>query len=231
MNDTELDEMLDRWQAPAMRESVGDDVWARVPKRRTARVRVMRIAVATLAAAAVLFAVIQVSPRTVRMAPPDFHISYYVEFIFTRFGANGSVEYQSRHTAFPYGGILINMSVTQIDDSVFSKFREIAASIRTQFVLAVPSLVLPKQPPMEKPVWFDDYVRNGCTRGMTVAGHETVAGYPTTVIVGESPVSRMKVWLAPDLQCADLKMTVEVREGGGYRMVSRRDVIKVTMNP
>jgi hypothetical protein len=244
MTDNELDEMLDCWQTPPLRESLTDEVragFAQIPKRTKRaprwralpKIRVGRLATAMAAAAILLFALVQVSPRTVRMASPGFHIPFYVESIFERFAQDGSVEYRSRMTAFPYGGIGINMSVVQESGNpILNAFQEIAGSIRNQFVLAVPSLVLPKHPPMAEPAWFAGFVKSGCSEGRTVVGHETIAGYPTTILQSETPRGRLRVWMAPDLSCYSLEVTDEVEEAdGSYRLRLRTHAVKVTINP
>jgi hypothetical protein len=244
MTDIELDEMLDCWQTPPLRESLTDEVrsgFGQIPKRtkRVARWRTLpknrfgRLATAMVAAAILLFAIVQVSPRTVRMASPGFRIPFYVESIFERFAEDGSIEYRSRMTAFPYGGIDWNMSVVEESGNpILNVFQGIARSIRNQFVLAVPSLVLPKQPPMAEPAWFAGFVRSGCSEGRTVVGQEAIAGYPTTILQSETPRGRLRIWMAPDLSCYSLRMTDEFEEADGrYRLRLRKNAVKVTINP
>lgn len=246
MNDVELDEMLDRWEAPGMRDSLREDLrmgFVAASARRNRRgllrrmvaamprIRVGRLAVATVGAAALLFAGIQVAPRVVRMASPDFRIPFYVESVFVSYARNGSVQRQSRNTAFPYGGIAFNMSVTELDGSLLSKVKEITGSIRTQVVLAMPSLVLPKRPPMAEPPWFAGFVRSGCSEGKTVVGREVVAGYETTVTLSEWPTGRVRIWMAPELACFPLKFIREVRQpDGSYQFEARNEVVRVKMN-
>jgi hypothetical protein len=247
MNDNELDEMLDQWRVPVMRDSLREELragFAATPARAiraglvrrmiTAAqgIRISRLAAATMGVAALVFAIIQVSPQTVRMASPGFRIPYYVEFEFARYSDNGSAPYPSRITSFPYGGHEIVMSVREPGHLLLGAVRGIASSIRTQFILAVPSLVLPKGPPMAEPAWFAGFVSSGCSNGKTVIGHETVAGHETTVVQSGSPGHRLKIWMAPDLACFALKLTDEVQEPNGtYRLTLRKEAVKVTMNP
>lgn len=240
MNDSELDEMLDRWKTPAMQDSVRESLragFAAAPRRGkrfgwAPKIRIRRVAFAAIGAAALLFTIVQVSPQTVRMAPPSgYRIPYYVEFEFERHADNGSAPYQSRITSFPYAGHEIVMSVTESGDSLLKAFRGIASSIRRQFILAVPSFVLPKEPPMTRPDWFPGFVKSGCSNGQTVVGHETIAGYQTTVVQSGSPGYRTETWLAPDLECFALKLTDEVQKpNGGYWLRIRKEAVKVTMN-
>ena len=247
MNDNELDEMLNRWKVPATRDSLRENLragLAALPVRTNragllrrladaaSKVRISRLAVATLGAAALLFAIIQRSPQTVTMASPTFRVPFYVEFEFARYADDGSLPHQSRVTSFPYGGHEIVMSVRESGDSLLNAVRGIAGSIRTQLILAMPSIVLPKEPPMTEPDWFAGFVSSGCSNGKTVVGHETIAGHETTVVQSGSPRYRIRVWMAPDLACFALKLTDELQEPNGtYRLKLRKEAVKVTMSP
>jgi hypothetical protein len=247
MNDNELDEMLDQWKPPVMRDSVRENIkagYAARPQRpsragllwrmrdATAALHLRRLAVITMAAVAVLFLIVQVFPQAVRMASAGFRIPYYVEYEFARYPDNGADPHPSRVTVFPYGGLAIVMSVRESGDSLLTAARNIANSVRNQFILAVPALVLPKGPPMAKPGWFDGFVSSGCSNGKNVVGHETIAGHATTVVESTSPGHRVRIWLAPDLDCFDLKFTDEVQAPDGrYRLTLGKEALKVTMNP
>jgi hypothetical protein len=247
MSENELDEMLDQWKVPDMRDSVRETLRAgfaatRERANRTGllrrmidaapKIRIGRLAVATMGSAALLFAIIQAFPRTVRMASPGYRIPFYVEFEFERYADNDSAPHQSRITSFPYAGHEIVMSVRESGDSLLTAIRGIASSIRTQFILAIPSLVLPKQPPMAEPDWFAGFVSSGCSNGKTVVGHEKVADHETTAVQTGSPGHRMRIWMAPDLACFALKLTDEIREPNGtYVLRLRKEAVKVTMNP
>jgi hypothetical protein len=233
MTENELDELLNEWEAPPMGSAVRARLQDRFGKRRSPvwKRRAGRIALAALAIAAVLFAVIQVRPQTVRMATAGFRIPYYVEFEFERYADDSSAPHHSRIAAFPYGGYEIAMSVTETDHSWRDPIRKLASSIRNQFVLAVPSMVLPKQALMAEPAWFAGFVASGCSEGRDVVGYEKVAGYATTVVQSESESGRILVWMAPDLRCFALKLTHEVRDPrGGYRTILRKEAVRVTMN-
>jgi hypothetical protein len=124
------------------------------------------------------------------------------------------------------------MSVIESGGPLLTPFREIAGAIRTQAVLLMPSLVLPKQPPQAEPAWFAGFVRSGCAEGRTVVGQEIIAGHQTTVVQSEWPKGRFKIWMAPDLSCFALKFTNEVRQpDGAYRFRVRKEALRVTMNP
>jgi hypothetical protein len=233
MNDNELDEMLNQWKEPVMRESLREDLRAGFVARPEPKRTLRRLAFATMTAAALLFAIIQVSPRTISMASPGFRIPFYVEFEFERYADDGSAPHQSRITSFPYGGHEIVMSVTESGDSLLNTVRGIASSVRNQFILAIPSFVLPKQLPMAEPDWFAGFVRSGCSEGRTMIGHEIIAGHMTTVLESSAPTDyRIKVWMAQDLACFALKLTHEVKDANStYRLKIRKEAVTVTMNP
>lgn len=247
MNDQELDELLDQWQAPAMRDTVRQNLRAGfAAKPAPVRWRPGRLAFATLAAAVLLFAVFQVSPRTARLASSGFHIPFYVESVFTGYAKDGSARLQTRSTYFVYAGYPINMAtIDETGGPLLTAIRRIGASVRIQAALLSPSLVLPKQSPMPEPAWFAGFVRSGCSDHATVLGHEIVAGHETTIVQNDMTVSvmanakreprpsvRFTSWRAPDLGCIDLKMTIEERQPDGtYRLSSAKEAVKVTMNP
>lgn len=246
MNDTELDEMLNQWKSPAMRDSLREDLRAEFavvagPQRRglvaravaaASAIRLGRLAIATIGVTALVFAYVQLTPKTARTASPAFRIPFYVDFAFTSYPVNGGTPYQSRITTFPYAGHEINMSVVESGGPLLTAVRQIAASVRNQAILLMPSLVIPKQPPQTEPAWFAGFVRSGCTQGRNVVGQEIIAGHQTSVMEGESPTARIKVWEAPDLDCFALKVTNEIRQpDGSYRFQVRKEAVRVTMNP
>jgi hypothetical protein len=247
MTDRELDEMLNQWDVPPMRESLRDELraefiaipakprrqsWLRRMIAMTPRIRMSRLAAATMGAGALLFAIVQVSPRTVRMASPGFQIPFYVEFEFTRYQDDGSLGHRSWMKSFPYGGYEVAMSVREPGDSFLNVFRNFASSIRDQFVLAMPELLTSKMPPWPEPAWFTDFVRSGCTANKNVVGHETILGHETAIIETGSPGYRLRIWQAPDLNCFALRLIDEKQQSnGGYRVRIRKEAIQVRMNP
>ena len=72
----------------------------------------------------------------------------------------------------------------------------------------------------------------GCLDG-AVVGRETILGYPTTAV--QLPLGdqrRMTLWTAPDLGCFALRISIEEqRPDGGFRLVSKKQALKVTLNP
>jgi hypothetical protein len=80
-----------------------------------------------------------------------------------------------------------------------------------------------------------------CAAG-SVVGRETILGYPTTAV--ESPVpnpratpsrpaaARITMWMAPDLGCFALRILIEEqRPDGTFRLVSRKEALRVHVKP
>lgn len=72
----------------------------------------------------------------------------------------------------------------------------------------------------------------GCLDG-AVVDRETILNYPTAAV--QLPLGdqrRMMWWTAPDLGCFALRITTEERRPDGtFHLVSRKQAIKVTLNP
>ena len=216
MNDHELDEMLDRWEAPPLRDSLREELrtrFAGIPKHAVrarrlrrimgtiSRIPIGRIALPGIAAAVLVFGIVQVSPKTVRMASPAYRIPFYVEFGFSRYADDGSFAHMSLITAFPYAGHEIVMSVTEPGRSVLNKVRRFAMSVRNQVILLDPSWVLPKEPPMAEPAWFAGFVSSGCASGRNVVGNEIIAATPPLSsrrhsLLTESRTGWLRTWTA-----------------------------------
>jgi len=240
MNDSELDEILEHWTAPPMRDSLREELrtaFTAVPRpaapaRSMRRIPLGRIALAAIAATLLVFGIVQLSPKTATMASPGFHIPFYVEFVFATQRVGGSAPHYTHITSFPYAGHEITMSITESGDSLLNTLRRIAGVIQKQVILLEPSLVLPKEPPMAEPAWFAGFVSSGCSSGKNVVGNEIIAGHPTTVVQNTFPTHRITTWMAPDLACFALKLThEEAQPDGTYKLRIRKEAIKVTMNP
>jgi hypothetical protein len=68
-----------------------------------------------------------------------------------------------------------------------------------------------------------------------VVRQDVVLNYATAVVrmprdEGRPRGPRTTVWMAPELSCAVLRSTVEIRAAGGWRVVTERKALKVTMN-
>jgi len=72
----------------------------------------------------------------------------------------------------------------------------------------------------------------GCVDG-PVVGHETILNYATTAVqLRWDDHRRIMLWMAPDLGCFALRITIEEkRPDGTFRLVSRKQALRVTLNP
>jgi hypothetical protein len=49
--------------------------------------------------------------------------------------------------------------------------------------------------------------------------------------LGSGDQRRLTLWMAPDLGCFALRITTEERRPDTFRLVSRKQALKVTLNP
>ena len=72
----------------------------------------------------------------------------------------------------------------------------------------------------------------GCVAG-TVVGRETLLNYTTAAVqLFLNDQRRMIWWMAPDLGCFALRITIEEqRLDGTFRPVSKKQALRVTLNP
>jgi hypothetical protein len=106
MNDTELDEILDTWSAPApppsLREHVraGFAVARRRPGRFARSLRKSLMAVATLGIVAFLLVVTQAIPQTVKLVSPVVRTPYTVDSEYVRYEGDGAREVDMLSTSY-----------------------------------------------------------------------------------------------------------------------------------
>jgi hypothetical protein len=69
-----------------------------------------------------------------------------------------------------------------------------------------------------------------------VIGHDVVLNYATTVVQMQQDASgadsnrKTTIWMAPELSCAVLRSTSEIRQRGGWGVVTERKALKITAN-
>ena len=75
------------------------------------------------------------------------------------------------------------------------------------------------------------FVTSGCVGGQDeIVGRETILEYPTVVRQIDFPQQRVKLWVAPDLGCFALKMTIEERRpDGSFSLRGERKALKVNV--
>jgi hypothetical protein len=74
-------------------------------------------------------------------------------------------------------------------------------------------------------------MQTGCVDGDLV-GRETILNYPTVKVeIHLKDRQKATAWRAPDLACFALRTTAEVpRPDGTFRLVMKREALKVTVN-
>ena len=246
MNDTELDEMLDRWDAPpvsaALRQKVRGEFLARHQAKSPARWRAWLapsaakgVFAGAIAGAVMLLLVIsQAYPQSLDFgsSSPALHAGYAVISNVVDYADDGSSRIVSHVISYNYKGSEILVVQTYPDDLVRSFFMGIHVAAHRILLRYTPGLVMPES--AARDAWFRGYVQSGCVdKGETAAGREAILNYATTVVQKVYPDGWKRTeWRAPDLGCFMLKSTGESpRPGGGYRVVTERLAAQVLGKP
>jgi hypothetical protein len=258
MNDTELDELLDTWSAPPPPASFRENVRAEFAvglERKTSpsmrhwiaaflpSARKRLVAAAILGVGAFLLVVTLALPQTLRLVSPPVRIPYTVDSEFVRYADDGSSAIEVHLTSYNNNGSEIVLY--EVYPSFGTAIRR-ALGAAASFVggLTLPFVVSPEQ--LERvrvaarvSTGLEGYylgsaaalIKAGCVDG-AVVGRETILNYPTVAVqpsLGDR--RRMTLWMAPDLGCFALRITIEEqRPDGTFRLVSKKQAIKVTLN-
>ena len=258
MNDTELDEMLNRWSVPPVPPILRQRVRAGFPARPEHRPsprfpkpwRTLS-AGAILGVGALLVVVTQALPQPIR--PP-----YTVDSEFLHYADDGSsaVEmYTTSYTNQNGAEILLSRSIPGLGFGT-ALGRALDAALPLWARIITPLTVSPKDLERlrrsaprrgisvitECAHWACLVVSHwgfpkapsgaGCVDGAVVGG-ETILNYPTTAVerrLGD----RLKVtlWTAPDLGCFAMRIATEKqRPDGTFHLVTVKQAVKVTLNP
>jgi hypothetical protein len=255
MNDTELDELLNKWSAPpapaSLRESVRAGFVAN-PERSpgllhwiTAFVPTVKkslVAGAILAVGALFFVVALALSQTHTMVAPPVGVPYIVDSDVVQYADDGTSSVEEHRGSYNDKGREIG--VYHVYPSFLNAIRHALTTVGSVVGrLTLPFIVSPEL--LKK---FESAARvsagsehgyalgsgaalinAGCVYG-PVVGHETILGHPT-VAVQPDLVDHVTLWMAPDLGCFALRITVEEqRPDGTYRLVTRKQALKVTMN-
>jgi hypothetical protein len=231
MNDTELDNLLNTWTAPApppsLRARVRAGYATLTPKAR----RRFRL---SFWAIVFVFAVVATAafPKAVKLVVPA-QIPYTVDTDTTTFGRDGTI-HELLMTTYMRNGVEMPLARKRRDEG---PLKTLVIQILNDAYFDY-SLVFPPVAPHR----WAEFVASGCSNEGTVVGHETILGYQTTVTEHRSPSRdrgdvlqdgrKITLWQAPDLGCFDLKMVHEQQNSDGtYRLVEERHALKVTVNP
>ena len=223
MNEQELDEILDTWNAPEPPPSLRGRVRARyaaaVEKPRGRR----RLAVwaSAFGAAAFLLVLSQAFPQTVKVRPGGA-IPFTVDSEVTYYGVDGSVDRVIDRRSYARNGQEVVLSDTIRDhpmESFFMNFHQSMYGI-FQDLHALFGGHMEEHPNLEP----------GCAAG-PAAPHETILNYDTVKLQVAGNGRRAQTWFAPGLGCFPMRTIYErQRIDGTYRVVMERHAVKVTTN-
>lgn len=240
MNDKELDELLDAWIAPSAPDSLRKNVQAgfasHIPAAHTPTPwklafpsGIQRRAIAAiLGALALLLTVTQAFSKLPSLVQSSLKIPYIVDSEFVRYAADGSPSVDLYATSFSYNGVELILSSTVPGHPFVTAIRQVLDTVGLLiFDFTRPFHAKDEQ---RRRAFTLRRIQNGCVDGRVV-GRETILGYPTVAIADRSTNQRLTLWMAPDLACFALRLTIETRQQDGtFRLISKRQALKVQLN-
>jgi hypothetical protein len=208
------------------------------------------LAGAILAVGAFFFVVALALSQTDRIVAPPAGVPYIVDSEFVQYSDDGSPSVEMYTTSYSLDGheILLSRSLPGIpfgtaigrtldatlpylfrlrsrfeDADLVGKIRRAAAQV-TVTTCWGPCLMLAHY----------GFARSGgvgCLDG-PIVGRETILNYPTVAVQPDlGDHQRVTLWMAPDLSCFALRIAVEEKQPDGtYRLVTRKQALKVTLN-
>jgi hypothetical protein len=241
MNDTELDDMLNQWDAPPAPPSLREKVRAGLALGRGRKRIGERFAWPTwhvgkglfagMAAGAVvfLFVIAQAFPQAMGMSVPSpvLGYPYLVRSNVIAYAPDGSWRVEATLFSYSYKGSEIVVTETHPGNPLEDWLMGFHNGIHYALLRYMPGLVVPES--AAKDAWFSAYVQAGCVdKGENAVGHETIRKHETTVVQHIDPDGwRGTVWRAPDLGCFALETKSEEPVAGGYRLVRQRGAVMV----
>ena len=247
MNDKELDEMLNQWDAPPVRSELRENVAAGFVARKTAPRRwftwpswhVGKGLFAGLAAGAAVFLVVigQAFPQSLgRIAVGP--IPFTVESEYIDYNPDGSQKVTEYATTFLRDGHEWILEASYPGSALMTLHTQLISTIHLMFF----SMLRPFEDVGDLAKVNAEYIQRGCVwwgaKGAESrpVNHETVLGYRTTVTETLAEDGQQKSlytqWRAPDLGCIQLKTTYAVLAANGtYQLKDEKRALKVRMNP
>jgi hypothetical protein len=228
MNDTELDELLSRWNVPTARAELRGEVWRAFRPPRRPRfwgfaLKPMFAGTALGAGVCLLLLVTQALPQTLRVASPLFRIPFTVDSEFVDHETDGSSKVEVVYTTYLDNGNEVVLSSYMPGHPVITAVRRVLES--TSFIWG--GIV-------GRYHWAGhaDFVRSGCLiGGKPVVERISILGYQSVGVEVSRPgdTERMTWWYAPDLDCFVLKMRTEERQpDGSYRVVKEKHALSIS---
>jgi hypothetical protein len=213
------------------------------------------LAAAILGVGAFLLIVTQAFPQMFKLGSPPVKIPYTVDSEFVRYGDGGSSSIQLHRiqmysTSYNLNGREIILSRSLPGNPFATALRraldpihDFLGKLTLPFVVKAELLEKVRTSPRVITGCADDgcmllgaeiFPRPaaGCVDG-PVVGHETILNYATTAVqLRWDDHRRITLWTAPDLGCFALRITIEEkRPDGTFRLVSRKQALRVTLNP
>jgi len=239
---------LERETSPGVRHWTA----AFVPSARKSLVAGAILAVGTL-----FLIVAQAFPQMFSLGSPPVKIPYTVDSEFVRYAEDGSSSIEMYSTSYSLNGheILLSrslpgnllgtaigrtldatlpywsriMSRLTVDAELLEKVRRAAAQAVTVTAGCGGKCLV-----LEHYGFARASVGTGCLAG-AIVGRETILNYPTVAVRpvwGWGNHQRMTLWMAPDLGCFALRIMIEEqRPDGTFRLVSKKQALRVTLNP
>jgi hypothetical protein len=240
MNDIELDQLLNTWGTPSvpasMRASVRACFHARPERKKLRWPRRFLFAAVVLGLVAVTLAL----PQTLSLISPRAKPPYVVDSEVVRYAKDGTPSLEVSIGSYNNNGseiVLYNNSPSLLTTMWLDV--EAAGSIVSR--LTLPFVFRPDQ--LEK-LRATAFVRTGlenyalgsadallstCVGGRA---NETIRDHPTVAVHSKlDERRRMTLWMAPDLGCFALRITIVERQPDGtLRLILRKQATKVTLN-
>lgn len=259
MNDTELDEILDKWSAPPVPASLRKRVRAGFAPRPQRRLRWTKSLVAAAVFAAAVFFLIttQASPQP----PPP--VPWTVDSEFLRHADDGSSSIEMYSTSYESTGpnaneILLSRSIPGNPfKTALGQALDVTLPALGKLHMRVLRVVAPgmvekiERSERSRPPGISFVTGCNPADGCLVLQHfgflkapagcvaepivdrATILNHPTEAIRARwTEHGRMTLWMAPDLGCFALKVTYEEeRPDGTFHLVAAKQAMKVTLNP
>jgi hypothetical protein len=244
MNDTELDQLLNSWDASPVPASLRACVRAGFHARpERSKFPVGRVLIAAVGIGIFLLAVTLALPQTLSLISPTVRAPYIVDSDIVRYGFDGTpsvelslgsynndgsevVVYETAHSLLPaiklglqaIGPVVGRLTLLFVVSHEQSERAKLIARVSAGF----------------EGYWLGSaasLIHSGCVNG-PVVGHETILNHQTIAVRQFSDRQRMTLWMAPDLGCFALRLTREERRSDGtFRLVLKKQATKVTLNP
>jgi hypothetical protein len=244
MKDTELDQLLNTWDAPPVPASLRADVLVGFhsrPERR--KFRGVRVLTTAAGIACFLLAVTLALPQTLSLISPTVRAPYIVDSDIVRYGFDGTPSVELSLGSYNNDGseVVVYEVAHSLLPAIKLGLQAIGPVVGRLTLLFVVSREQAERDKLIAHVsaGFEGYwlgssaalIRSGCVNGPVVA-HETILNHQTIEVRQFNDRQRMTLWMAPDLGCFALRLTREERRSDGtFRLVLKKQATKVTLNP